>query len=321
MKTIRLIGSALLAVLLLAAPLPVDAASPTDEATAATLFKEAIELAKAGDNARALPKFQEAQRLFPTVGTALNIGIVSEKLGRLATAYSAYKQAEIMARNKGDGSLEAEAVKRAKAIEGSLSRLAITVAPAARVAGLTVKRDGSDVNEAQWGSAVPVDAGEHTIEATAPGKRPWSKVVTVGANGATGSVEVPALEEAPIERPPSWWTPQRIAGVSVGSVGVVGVVVGAIFGARAITKYGESKQQCSPKDPNFCTDAGLALRKETKTAGTVSTIALAAGGAAVAGGVVLVLTAKTPRPKDTARIELAPGTALGDMGLTIRGRW
>src|SRR5262249_24045644 len=88
------------------------AAGPESGATSAALFQAAKKLAAAGDYEHALPKFLEAQRLLPTPGTLLNIGDCFEKLGKLASAWGAFKEAEVMARAQSDSVREQEAQNR-----------------------------------------------------------------------------------------------------------------------------------------------------------------------------------------------------------------
>ncbi|APR86952.1 Tryptophan synthase alpha chain [Minicystis rosea] len=245
----------------------------------------------------------------------------------MASAWGAFKEAERIAGAARDADRLGEAGRRAKAIEGQLSRLTITVGAAERLPGLTVKRNNAEIGEGQWGSALPVDAGEHVLEVSAPGHRSWLTSVPVPPNGATISVAIPRLIADPVlvappEEPRSWWTGQRIAGASVGGVGVVGLVVGAIFGAQTLSKIKASKEQCSPSDPNFCNDVGVALRSDAKTAGTASTAALVAGSVLVVGGAVLVLTApaaKAPEEKarEAVRLELRPLVGAAEAGLVL----
>jgi hypothetical protein len=50
------------------------------------------------------------------------------------------------------------------ALERRLPRLTITVTADAQAAsGLEVRRDGMLVGPAQWGQAIPVDPGSHTV--------------------------------------------------------------------------------------------------------------------------------------------------------------
>ncbi|MBM4364335.1 MAG: hypothetical protein FJ104_16770, partial [Deltaproteobacteria bacterium] len=64
------------------------------------------------------------------------------------------------------------------------------------IPGVVVKRDGIVVGQAAWGAAAPVDPGEHVVEVTAPGKKPWSATVKVGPDADSQALQVPALEDA-----------------------------------------------------------------------------------------------------------------------------
>ena len=304
-----------------------DPGASQQSAVAVSLFEEAQKLAAAGNHAAACPKFVEVRRTLPTAGLHLNLGDCYEHLGKLASAWGAFTEAEIIARNGRDPDREAEAVKRARAILGKLSRLTISVGAGERMAGLVIKRDGVSIGEGQWGSAVPVDAADHLVELSAPGHRSWSTHVAVGANAASVSVAVPRLapeeaQAAPSALPSSWWTGQRIAGVAIGGVGVVGLAVGAVMGAQAMGKNSESKEACQPADPDACTSAGAALRKDAFTLAHLSTASFAVGGAALVGGVVLLATAKTPSPAAVkSGLRAAPLVGPGLAGVMVSGMW
>ncbi len=62
--------------------------------------------------------------------------------------------------------------------------------------GLEIRRDGVAVLQAELDSALPVDPGSHTLEASAPGKQPWSTTVQIGADAPNVVVDVPELAEA-----------------------------------------------------------------------------------------------------------------------------
>jgi hypothetical protein len=295
------------------------AAGPTDQATAVALFQEARKLVDAGDFERACPKFAEAQKLLPTPGTALSLGDCYERGGKLASAWGAFKQAEFFARGTGANDHQAEAQRRAAALAPKLARLALVVPPAAKVAGFEVRRDGDAVGEAQWGSPVPIDTGWHKIEATAPGRRAWSTQVRIEADGASASVNVPMLEVTSRDTPAGtpFWSGRRIFGVVIGGAGLVGLGVAGGFAARAAAKNAESKQNCSPADPNFCDDVGVSLRKDAKTAAAVSTAATIVGATVLAGGIVLFATASSAKPTKAGDVEVV--ARMG--GLTVQGRF
>jgi hypothetical protein len=318
-------AGALLALLSLAAS--ARGSGPGDEATAAALFQEARTLVASGDYAGALPKLVEANRLFPTIGTQLNIAICLEKVGKLASAWGAYKKAEIAARDAGDAAKQAEAARRAQALEGSLSKLTITVSPMDRFAGFEVRRDGELVGEGQLGAALPADAGEHTIEATAPGRKKWTGTVQVGPNGASASVEVPELApETPADQGGALsWSAQRTAGVAIMAVGAAGMVTGAVFGGLALAKNAASKSDCEPADPSVCNTKGAALRADAYTFAHVSTAGLVAGSAMVVGGALLFFlappSAAVRASADSGHVQAFPLVSGGIAGLAVRGVW
>ncbi len=299
--------------------------TPANKAASSALFTDAQALMAAGRVNEACPKFAEAQRLYPTAGTLLNLGDCFERStpARTASAWGAFRQAEVAARNAGDAERQAEASRRALALEPSLSKVTLNVPPAARAPGLEVKWDGNVVGEGMWGTAVPVDAGEHALEASAPGKRSWSRTLFVQPNGGTVPVPVPELPPPPLAAalgpvgatPEPSWSSQRYVGLGLGVVGVAGVVVGAIFGTKAAGKNTDSLPHCLPNDITHCDATGVGLRNDAFSAATVSTVAMLVGGAALVGGTITFLTA----PSGTAKVQPVVGTGFG--GLTLRGTW
>ncbi|APR86128.1 Hypothetical protein A7982_11477 [Minicystis rosea] len=251
-------GATAIAIVVATTAMPARAQGTADEAAAVALFNEAKKLVGAGNYAAACPKFVEVRRVMPTPGLFLNLGDCYEHLGKMASAWGAFKEAERIAGAARDADRLGEAGRRAKVIEGQLSRLTITVGTAERLPGLQIKRDDGVIGEGQWGSAVPVDAGEHVIEVSASGHRSWLTTITVPPNGAAISVAVPRLVPDPVlvappEEPGSWWTGQRIAGASVGGVGVVGLVMGAIFGGRRSRRSRSPRRTARRAIPTFAT--------------------------------------------------------------------
>ncbi|AUX44129.1 uncharacterized protein SOCE26_055910 [Sorangium cellulosum] len=163
-----------------------------DTAAAQALFDAAKQLMAQGKYADACPKLEESQRLDPGIGTRFNLAACYEQLGRTASAWSMFL--EVAGAAKAAGQLEREKVarQRAAALEPKLIRLTIT-APASAPADLQVKRDGALVGRAQWGIPVPVDPGQHTIEAAAPGRAPFTRTVELTRAGASETVAVPPL--------------------------------------------------------------------------------------------------------------------------------
>src|SRR5689334_3318487 len=147
-------------------------AEPTaaDKSLATQLFKEGRNLVDQGHVPEGCRKLEESQRLDPGGGTLLNVALCHEKEGRTATAWAEFTEALGLAK-KDDRPQRIElAQSHITAIEPTLSHLVIQVPATSDLPDLEIKRDGSVIRRAAWGTAMPVDPGEHMIEAAAQGK-------------------------------------------------------------------------------------------------------------------------------------------------------
>jgi serine/threonine-protein kinase len=322
----------LAALLALSTTSPATAGDPTatDQTTAEALFQEGKRLVAAGNFAAACPKFAESQRLDPGSGTLLNLADCQERIGKLATAWAFFRDAEAGARAKGNKEREAEAARRAAALAPRLPKLAIVVPPAVRVSGFEVRRDGSLVGEAQFGLSLPLDQGAHEIVANAPGRKTFSTTVRIETEAAAVSVEVPPLEKAPDAAPAAakgfTWGTQRILGVGLGAVGLVGIGVATGFTVRMTGLNGDSLAHCQAADTTKCDLTGVSLRNQAFDASHVATGTVIAGSALLASGVVFFLTAheapdkkKPDAPVARARVLPLAGPGLG--GVVLQGVW
>jgi hypothetical protein len=330
------IGVALSALVALA-PAVVRAQNATDEATAAALFKQGRELMTAGKYADACPKLAESQRLDPGAGTLLNLATCYEKNGQIASAWTTYQDAATAAQQANEAGRVKAARAKVAELEAKLPTLVIVVPAATDRPDLEVKRDGTVVARPAWGTPIAVDPGPHTVDASAPGRAPWHGQATVDGPSAKVSIEVPPLAEtAPAPAPPSATPPspappppapapapsspgstQRLLGVIVGGVGIVGVGVGSVFGLLAMSQNNSIGGHCNG---NVCDSTGVSTVNQARTDATVSTVGFVAGGALLAGGIVLYLTA--PRGVPSTGLMVSPGSGGSSIaGLTLRGAW
>src|SRR5205085_9479358 len=114
-------------------------------AEAGTLFRDGRALIKAGKLQQGCDKLDASNKLEPRVGTLLNLGDCREKLGKLASAWAAFRKAEAIAKRSGkDDKRMTEAGKRATALESRVSNLVIEVKQP--VDGLVIKRDDEVVD-------------------------------------------------------------------------------------------------------------------------------------------------------------------------------
>jgi len=343
MRSRALVASFVAVGLVSLAPLGAKAQEQSDVAATA-LFDQGRKLMQQGKYADACPKLAESERLAPSGGTLLNLADCYEHTGQTASAWAAWKDAAARANAAGKSDVEKRALARAAALEPNLAKLAISVDAASDVPGLEVKRDGVKVGHAEFGVPIPVDPGTHEIDATAPNKQPFSGKVDVAPKQANATLSVtlvdapqaaptpaPAPATAPVptpatptaspatpEQPASTWSGQKTAALVVGGVGLVGIGVGSAFGLIAKSKNDQALQNC--RTSTLCTQQGLNLTDDAKSAATVSTIAFVAGGVALAGGIVLWLTAPSSTPSTTGlRFVPLVGTSLG--GGALSGSW
>lgn len=266
-----------------------------DKAQAEALFEAGRTLALTGDHTQACLKFAASQRLDPAVGTLLNLADCNERSGKLASAWAHLREAAALARGKGDAGREEIARAAAAALEPRLSRLVI-VAPGADAApGLVVKRDGSEVERGFFGTPVPVDAGLHTVDASAPGRVAWRATVEVGANAPVITVTVPPLRAAGAQpvppRAPSegGMSPLGIAGVALAGVGLASVVAGGVLGFTASSTWQDARSHCG--SDGRCDPEGVSLGHDAGATADASTACFVAGGVGLLAGAVLWLAA------------------------------
>jgi hypothetical protein len=230
----------------------------------------------------------------------LNLGDCYEKLGRTASAWAVFRDAEASAHRTADH-LRAEAAHaRVVALEPRLSRLTIVV-PREENDSITIRRDGAVVSPGLWGASLPVDPGRITIEAAGPGKKAWSSTVDVTTT-PSASVSVPMLEDDPGARaslasstapreapsghgPETKSAPYRTAAVVAGGLGIAAAVIGTVFGTMALSKRDQALTYCSAD--HRCDPPAFPLRDDARSAGTISTVAFVTGGVALAAGLVL----------------------------------
>lgn len=309
--------------------------SGQDVATAQALFDEAKRLMGLSKFAEACPKLLESQRLDPAGGTLIALALCHEGEGKTATAWAEFNVALGEARKDKRADREAAALEHIKALEPKLTRLRVVVEK--KVDGLEVRRDGAIVGEAQWGVPLPIDPGEHTFEARAPKKKTIVKTATIAGAGATSDVNIPVLEDDPLavtsppparkdERGPEGNPPAddngrgtrlTIAAITAG-VGVVATGVAIGFSLSANSKWSNAHEACPA---NKCTNSSdVTLGESAGRAADIATVLYIVGGAALAAGATLWLTAPSARSTGMRSLQIAPNVSTSEAGLSVGGR-
>jgi hypothetical protein len=165
-----------------------------DEATARVAFERAEDLRKAGNWVEACPLYEASYRDDPQLGALLHLAACHEQIGKLATAWSEFTDAVELAHNTRDAREQA-AKQAADSLAARLAHVHI-VPPLVPIAGLSVKRDDVDITPL-LGTDIAVDAGDHAIVASAPGRITWTHSISIVDQPSTMTVSIPALEKAP----------------------------------------------------------------------------------------------------------------------------
>lgn len=163
------------------------AAEPSE---AQRLFDEARALAEAGRWSEACPRLAESLSLEPNMTTQFRLADCYERTGKIASAWSNYVGAARAAAAAGEAGKERFANERAGKLEPRVDKLLI-ITP--EMPALSVERNGRPVPRESWNAPMPVDPGEHTVHAWAPGKESFDIVVKLKGLGETRRVEVPML--------------------------------------------------------------------------------------------------------------------------------
>lgn len=295
-------------------------------AAAESLFQEGRKAMDAKRYGEACPKFLASQKLAPAIGTLLNLADCYEKNNQLASAWARFHEAIALAQRLNRPNREQTARERADKIEPKLIKLSIL----SRASSIEVKLDGNVIDPAALGTPIPVDAGKHTLEASAKGKKPFSTSVEVNEKNKSPSVEVPPLEDAPpdktaeqsgtkVEPPkerPKGWSTQKTLGLVVAGAGVLGLGVGGVFGLKTQSSWNASKPHC----PNLeCDQQGVQLATDAKNFGNIATIASIAGGVLLVGGAVLFLTGGDGSSTSAKREPLPVRVGIGPGAFVLGG--
>ena len=295
----RTFHSAAFGLALAALVTPALPARAQDNAAAVeALFSAGKKLMADGKVAEACPKFLASYNLEHRIGTVLNLADCYEKNGQLASAWARFVEARTLAQRASQPERATFAGDHAKALEPRLSTLSVTVT--APPPGLKVTQDGVAVDAGAFGVAVAIDGGKYDVSASAPGMRTWTGQVTVQTSGDHQTLAIPALEAAPVvavagTEHASPTSTRTYAAIGLAGAGVVAGGLGVVFGIVAITKNHDSNTGgCGVNGvADDCNAAGLALRNAAVSDGTLSTVLIGVGAAAVVGGAVLWLTGRS----------------------------
>ena len=288
-------------------------------AQADALFQQAMELRNAGNDAAACPKFLASKQLAPAIGVTLYLADCYQRIGRNASAWREFRDAEKIARARNDKRADV-AAQRATALEPTLGRLTVSAPPEAAKAGTEVNVDGAALSREYWGSALAVDPGDHVVTVAMDGQPAKTYVAHVDANNPSavvhvGEAEPPAAsapaaataEVAPAAEPSAPSNGRmggRIAGVGLMIAGAAGIGVATWLVSSKVQDIMPNGQVCDPH-----------LRAHAIPEAVVG---FSAGGVALISGAVLFYVNRPGRVEVALSPTMVPG---GGGGAALSGRF
>jgi hypothetical protein len=266
-----------------------------------------------GQLAEGCAKLEQSQRADPQIGTLLNVAVCHEQMGRTASAWVEFLDAEAQATRAEQAERAAFAREGAQRLEGQLSKLVLRTDQKTR--GLTIVLDGKPFDSSMLNTPLPVDPGKHELEASAPGKKTLHLTLAIATGPAEIPCDIPTLEDlpppvvtpapvpvaqpapapaaAPPPPPPEPQAEPESGGVptwawiSLG-VGMAGIVTGTVTGSMALSKATELKAACGPE--KVCpADQGDSLDSALMLA-DISTASFIVGAVGSAIGITGILT-------------------------------
>jgi hypothetical protein len=220
------------------------------------------------------------------------------------------------------------------------------------ISAVRVSMDGRALTDKLDGSALAVDPGEHTFAFEVAGQPTVTRrlVLHEGEKGrrehlvfisaapapaaapATPPSSSPAARITASPQPPqspidNGSSGRKTLGLVLGSAGVAGIAVASAFGVLTIVSSNNSKSECSsPATAKNCPDYAGAVSDHSSAIadGTISTIGFIAGGALLAGGLALWLTAPSgpeASPVPAAGIRVSPSLGPKVAGIAVTGEF
>jgi hypothetical protein len=266
-----------------------------------------LALQTAGDWAGALTLLKDVAAVKSTPQVRFNMALCEEKLGKLVAALGDYELAAADARAEKADQVAEEVEGRLESLRQRIPKLTVKRGSGAESAAVVV--DGVSIGEQVIGTPMPTDPGPHTVEATAPGFKPFRKSVRL-AEQQSESIEV-MLEPEPVAPPTGGGAgtvrpgPGRspVYGYVIGGIGIASLGASGVFFALRAGKISDLDKVCPPPERQCPSHAQQTDIDAGKMYTTLANVTLAVGAAAVAGGLVLVLTSG---PSNEGSVALAP---------------
>ena len=298
-----------------------------DDAAAKALFDQGKALFADAKYGEACAKLEASFKLAAVSSTRGLLGACYEKIGRLASAWAAYRDSAAIADRQGNAERANAAREKAAELEPKLARVTIDARAVVKLRAAKVTIDGVEQPQAALGSELPIDAGPHVIEAHADEHKPWNTTLDI-EDGDRKTIVIEPLVADPSRRlmieqraADERRVAQRRKRIAYSLLGGGGVAVGV-----GVTLGLLARSQWSSARDAGCTDGGRcpteAGKRDVDGAGLKADLATYIGGAGllVAGAGLFVLVT-SPRPRTAAELQLVPSVSSTAAVLGVEGRF
>ncbi len=279
-----------------ATPATKDAPPPTDAEEASTHFKRGLQLFDEGDYTLALVEFERVYQLAPNYRALYNIALVDMQLGRYADAARTLDQYV----HDGGAAIAPARLTEVKKTLDELKFRTATVEISTNTNGGEVTLDGKPLDPSSMRAPMVIDAGEHTLRATAPGYQPANKTVTL-AGGDRASVHLqlvslalPRFAAEPVEHHRIFWP---------GFIATGALAAGAIVSGGSMLDANSHLHtlQNSPTSTEAERESWASRVNSTALVADICT-----GAAIVAGGVSIYLSLRPDHSSKSVGFTLSP---------------
>jgi hypothetical protein len=290
--------------LALAIAAPAGAAEPSADERADQLLEEGTRLfTEDADYEGARRRFEESYAVRPSWKALNGVALTWQGQGRFIEALQTYERLEA---EFGAGLSDGQRATVTRRIGELAARIGVIEIEARQPEAL-VLLDGKRVGQGPYRGSARVLPGSHLVLGTLAGHQPFTQLVEVGA-GETARVQVELQSEkvrlVVEEREARWarrfprWLPW-----TVGGAGHALAAAGGLFSLAAASNYDDFDAMVAEAagDPPAAIPVDEGLRERADVQKTIATSLYVAAGAAVVGGVVLLIANQPYRVGEVVR--------------------
>jgi hypothetical protein len=328
---------------------PTRAENKVDRGAARKQLEIGYQLKQAGQCDRAIPYFEESNRLNRHPKALLNLADCESQTGRLLSSERHTVEARDLAQTMAMAEFVSFAAKQLEALHERIPQVVLRPAPGAP-ADMIVERDAVAIEPSLLSKEMAFDPGHYSITVRGGG---FERVYTVDiAEGDRKTIDLDprdgtkiaslqaALTKAPETTGESNWENaapgaransqaeaksdgwfadmpiQRKIAIGAGGAGVIGLGVSLVLAQSAHSSWKDAAARC---DHGFCSDAADVDRAASaRRMGDFATAMMAIGVAGVAAGAVLWFTAPA---SNGVGVAVTPMWGRSQGGVLLRGNY